>query len=46
MVMGEHRPSFLYENLRSDNKHFCENDYGMPSSHTFLVVTLSLLLLE
>lgn len=38
--MGEHRPSFIDTRLRESNKHFCENDYGMPSSHTFLVVLL------
>lgn len=44
--MLEHRPSFIDNRLRQDNKHFCENDFGMPSSHTFLVVLLSLISLE
>ena len=41
MIMKEHRPSFVDVRLIQRNKHFCENDYGMPSSHTFLTVLLS-----
>lgn len=39
MFFRDLRPSFLYLNLKEGN-HFCENDYGMPSSHTFLVFNL------
>ena len=40
------RPSFVDVRLRQENRHFCENDFGMPSSHTFLVVLLSLISLK
>ena len=40
MIMGEHRPSFLDIRLTDHNRHYCDSDYGMPSSHTFLVVLM------
>ena len=39
MFFRDLRPSFVFWNLK-EGKHFCENDYGMPSSHTFLVFNL------
>lgn len=39
MLFRDLRPSFVFPVLK-EGKHFCENDYGMPSSHTFLVFNL------
>jgi membrane-associated phospholipid phosphatase len=43
MIYKATRPSFESKELRSTS-HFCENDYGMPSAHTLIVIVLLLII--
>ena len=43
MLYRASRPSFEENNLRGTS-HFCENDYGMPSAHTLIIIILMLII--
>lgn len=45
MLYRASRPSFEEKKLRQ-NQNFCENDYGMPSAHTFIIIILMLVISE
>ncbi len=45
LFFRDSRPSFEADALKQGGK-FCENDYGMPSAHTMIVVNLTLVIIS